>query len=75
MKDWKITVMGDWGRDESLLAEADARNSFVTLYYSCDKAWPRFLDKVSQSYPFREDKEAVLQNFASDLLGELISIG
>ena len=58
-----------------LLAEADARNSFVTLYYSCDKAWPRFLDKVSQSYPFREDKEAVLQNFASDLLGELISIG
>ena len=54
-----------------LLAEADARNSFVTLYYSCDKAWPRFLDKVSQSYPFREDKEAVLQNFASDLLGEL----
>ena len=23
MKDWKITVMGDWGRDESLLAEAD----------------------------------------------------
>lgn len=58
-----------------LLAEADARNSFATLYYSCDKAWPRFLDKVSQSYPFREDKEAVLQNFASDLLGELISIG
>ena len=23
MKDWKITVMGDWGRDESLLAKAD----------------------------------------------------
>lgn len=23
MKDWKITVMGDWGRDEALLAEAD----------------------------------------------------
>ena len=23
MKDWKITVMGDWGRDEPLLAEAD----------------------------------------------------
>lgn len=53
------------------LAEADARNSLVVLYRSCDKAWPRFLDKVAQNYPFREDKEAVLQNFASDLLGEL----
>lgn len=57
-----------------LLAEADAHNSLVTLYHSCGKAWPRFLDKVSQRYPFREDKEAVLQNFVSDLLGELISV-
>ena len=58
-----------------LLEKADADNSLVTLYRSCDKSWPRFLDKVAQRYPFREDKETVLQNFVSDLLGELISVG
>lgn len=58
-----------------LLEKADADNSLVTLYHSCGKVWPCFMDKVSQRYPFREDKEAVLQNFVSDLLGELISIG
>lgn len=58
-----------------LLEKANADNSLVTLYHSCGKVWPRFLDKVAQRYPFREDKEAVLQNFVSDLLGELISVG
>lgn len=58
-----------------LLEKADADNSLVTLYQSCEKTWPNFLDKVAQRYPFREDKEAVLQNFVSDLLGELISVG
>ena len=57
------------------LEKADADNSLVNLYRSCDKSWLRFLDKVAQRYPFREDKEAVLQNFVSDLLGELISVG
>ena len=23
MNEWKITVMGDWGREDALLAEAD----------------------------------------------------
>ena len=58
-----------------LLEKADADNSLVTLYHSCGKVWSCFMDKVSQRYPFREDKEAVLQNFVSDLLGELISVG